>query len=352
VSDPYLDCVVIPGVRGMGLWQFLKLLARRSLDNAVTDRAAALAYYFLFSLFPFLVFLVTLTAYLPLRSASDQLLARVREVMPHEAFDIIQNHLRDVLNHPRPRLLTFGLVLTLWSASSGVDALRAALNLSYDVKESRPFWKTRGFSLLLTALGSVAVLLAVTMIALGGKAGFWLAGKVGLSEAYAIAWALLRWPVTALVILSIAALLYYLLPDVKQEFRFITPGSIVCTGLWLFSTWAFTLYAEHFGSYNATYGSIGGVMVLMTWLYLTGLVFIVGGEINAIIEHASADGKVRGARAAGEAAPPPLERPSVAAPGATKTAGAAERSQERIERAREATAADRSGSDGRGHTLH
>jgi membrane protein len=329
--------VLIPGSRGLTAKTFAKTLLRRALDNAVADRAAQLAYYFLFSLFPFLFFLVTLTAYLPLRGATDEMLGRVGQVMPKQAFELIQDHLRDLLNTPRPRLLTLGIAITLWSASSGVDALRASLNLSYDVKESRPFWRTRGTALILTVLGSVAVLLAVSMIALGGKAGLWLAAKVGLSQQYTVVWTFLRWPATALVIISIAALLYYLLPDVKQRFRFITPGSLVGTALWLLSTWAFSLYAEHFGSYNATYGSIGSAVILMTWLYITGLVFILGGEINAILEHASPDGKERGARAEGEAPPPPEERPSMAAPGAAKSAASAERSQARVEQIRAGT---------------
>ena len=341
--------MVIPGIRGLGLWPFLKLLGRRALDNAVLDRAATLAYYFLFALFPFIFFLVTLTAYLPLKGATDQLLSRLQALMPRQAFAIVQGHLHDLLNNPRPHLLTLGIVIALWSASSGVDALRAALNLSYDVKESRPLWKTRGVALLLTVIGAVAMLAAVAMMVLGGKAGFWLANHAGFSRQYLVVWAFLRWPATALVILTTAAVLYYLLPDVKQEFRFITPGSLAGTALWLVSTWAFTQYAEHFGSYNATYGSIGGVIVLMTWLYITGLVFILGGETNAIIEHASADGKARGARAAGEAAPPAIERPSVAAPGATQNAQSAERSQAQVEKAR---AADRSADDDHGPTLH
>jgi membrane protein len=355
--------VRIPGSRGLTAKQFAKTLLRRALDNAVADRAAQLAYYFLFALFPFLFFLVTLSAYLPLRGATDELLGRVGQVMPKQAFEIIQDHLRDLLDTPRPRLLTLGIAITLWSASSGVDALRASLNLSYDVKESRPFWRTRGTALILTVLGSVSVLLAVSMIALGGKAGLWLAAKAGLSQQYTLVWTFLRWPATALVIISIAALLYYLLPDVKQRFRFITPGSLVGTALWLLSTWAFTLYAEHFGSYNATYGSIGSVVILMTWLYITGLVFILGGEINAILEHASPDGKDRGARAEGEAPPPPEERPSMAAPGAAKSAASAERSQARVEQIRagtdrpiedeeEAGESERPGGDESGHPLH
>ena len=125
---------------------------------------------------------------------------------------------------------------------------------------------------------------------------------------------------TALLIMSCAAIGYYLLPDVEQEFRFITPGSMVGTLVWLLATWGFSMYAGHFGSYNVTFGSIGGVVLLMTWFYITGFIFVMGGEINAILEAASDEGKASGARAPGEAPPPPSQRPSAMPPGAAKRA--------------------------------
>jgi membrane protein len=124
-----------------------------------------------------------------------------------------------------------------------------------------------------------------------------------------------------------AALAYYLLPDVKQKFKFITPGSVIGTLVWLLGTWGFAAYAGNFGSYNVTYGSIGGVIVLLTWFYISGFIFLMGGEMNAIIEHASPDGKNVGARAPGEAPPPPSERPSAMPAGAADSAAVAARSK-------------------------
>ena len=129
---------------------------------------------------------------------------------------------------------------------------------------------------------------------------------------------------TAVLIMSCAAFGYYLLPDVEQEFRFITPGSVLGTLFWLLATWGFSQYAGHFGSYNVTFGSIGGVVLLMTWFYITGFIFLMGGEINAILEAASGEGKTPGARAAGEAAPPASQRPSAMPPGAAKSADVAD----------------------------
>lgn len=314
----------------MSAGDFAKKIARRFSDNASTDRAAQLSYYFLFALFPFLFFVVTLAAYLPTKGAVDDLLARLDPVMPEAAEQIIRGQLTALATQQRPHLLTLGLALAIWSASRGVDALRTSLNLSYDVKESRPFWRTQGTALLVTVASSVVMLFAVAGIALGGSAGLWLATHLHVDKAWPLLWGWLRWPITALGVMLVFAVLYYFLPDVKQEWRFITPGSIIGTGLWLLMSYAFSVYADNFGSYNKTYGSIGGVIVLMTWLYVTGLIFILGGEVNALIEHESPEGKAKGARAAGEAPPPAIERPSIAAPGAAKSAESADRTRRRL----------------------
>ena len=314
----------------MPAWAFLKKLARRVADNAVTDRAATLAYYFVFALFPFLFTLVTLAAYLPVKNAIAELMARIKPIMPEEAMGIIDEHLHSLATQQRPRLLTFGLLLALWSASRGVDALRTALNLSYDVKESRPWWKVQVLAIAVTIATSLLMLLSIAGLALGSSAGLWLAAWLHVDQFWALLWTWLRWPITAGGVLLVLALLYYLLPDVKQEWRYITPGSVLGTLLWLLMTWGFSVYAENFGTYDKTYGAIGGMIVLMTWFYISGFVFILGGEVNALLEHASAEGKAAGARAAGEAPPPEVERPSIAAPGAAKSAESAARTKRRL----------------------
>jgi len=171
------------------------------------------------------------------------------------------------------------------------------------------------------------VLISIALLTAGGSAGFWLARKVGIAHQYVLVWSWLRWPVTALAMMLCAALAYYVLPDVKQKFKFITPGSVIGTLVWLACTYGFSVYAGHFGSYNVTYGSIGGVIVLLTWFYLSGFVFLMGGEVNAIIEHAAPDGKESGARAPGEVPPPRSERPSAVPAGAADSAAAAARSK-------------------------
>jgi len=287
-------------------WPRLKHLTWRELgrrfvrefqEDSVTDVAAQLSYYLLFSLFPFLFFLVTLVAYLPFApGAVDAMMDRIRPLVPGDALQLINGHLRSLVHQPQPKLLTAGLVVSLWSASRGVNALRTALNLAYGVSESRPLWKTQGLALVATLLGSLLIPLSFAVFLLGGRLGLWLAGKLQLVDAFHLVWSWLRWPFTAALVMLVLALCYFLLPDVKQRFKYITPGSVLGTGLWLVSTWGFTQYVEHFGKYNVTYGSIGGVVVLLLWLYISGLIFILGGEVNAILEHASAEGKSKEAR--------------------------------------------------------
>jgi membrane protein len=176
------------------------------------------------------------------------------------------------------------LVLALYSASRGVDAVRGALNRAYDVRESRPLWKTEALAFGMTAGGTLLVLGAVAGMAAGGSAGFWLARQVGVAAPYVFVWRWLRWPLTAGAIALCAALGYHLLPDVHRKFKLLTPGSVLGTLTWFLATWGFGEYAAHLASYNIMYGSIGGVIVLMAWFYLTGFIFLLGGEINVIFE--------------------------------------------------------------------
>jgi membrane protein len=322
--------VVIPGIRGMKLRTFFKKLYEELVDDAVSDSSAQLSFYFLFALFPFMFFLVTLAAYLPLGDAVQSLLVRLQHFLPSSAHELIAEHLKALLGAERPKLLTAGLLTTLWTASRGVDALRKAMNLAYDVKESRPFVRTQVLAILMTVAGALLIVIALATMVVGGRFGVWLAGHIPYGMELKSLVVLLRWPVAAVAITLMLALCYYVLPDVQQEFKFITPGSVIGSAMWLGSTWGFTQYVEHFGKYNVTYGSIGGVVVLMLWLYITGLIVILGGEVNAIIEHASNDGKAKGARVAGEPAPPLEMRPSAASPGAVKREDAARRSWLRL----------------------
>lgn len=313
--------MVLPGFKGLPLTVFLKRLGRALQEDAALDDAAQLAYYFLFAFFPLLFFLVTLTAYLPLSGALDAMLARARPLVPASTMRMIETQLRSLLNEPRPRLLGLSLAFALWTASRGLDGFRKSLNLAYRVTESRSFLRTQWLAFWTTLVTAAMVLLSFTLFLLGSRAGAWLANRVGIAPELALVGSWLRWPSTALVIMLVAALIFYWLPDVEQDFKFITPGSVTSALLWLVSTWGFTQYADHASSFNVTYGSLGGAVVLLTWLYLSALVFILGGEVNAVIEHASPEGKRPGGRGFGESAEPGEH--IATPPGAAKRSAAA-----------------------------
>ena len=307
---------------------FSKRLYKRYEDHGVADSAATLGYYFVFSLFPFLFFLATLTAFIPhIRSSVDTLLERARAFLPSGAMRMIEPHLRGLVATAKPHLLTLGLAAALYSASRGVDSVRTALNRAYDVKESRPLWKTEFIAFGMTVGGGLLVLVGIAVLVAGGSAGLWAARHLYIADSYVSVLRWSRWPITILALMLAAALSYYLLPDVQQKFKFITPGSVIGTLVWFLASWSFGIYVSHFGSYDVTYGSIGGVIVLLTWFYITGFILLMGGEMNAIIEDASPDGKESGARAPDQAPPPPEERPSAMPAGAAESSSVAERSR-------------------------
>jgi membrane protein len=270
--------------RGIPAGEFIQGLVRRVRSHAVTGAGAELAYYFMLALFPFLLFLVSLMPYLPLQPLVDQAVARLSAVMPSPALDLIQARLSDLLHRPRPHLLTVSVAASLWTASRGVDALRHALNVAYEVPERRPYWRTQGSALLVTLGGAALFLAGFLMIALGGRGGLWLANLIHLNHLYLAVWSWLRWPLTGWVVMLAAALTYHWLPDAKVRFRYLSAGSVSATLIWISATWALTVYSAHFGNYGAAYGSLAGFAFLMVWLYVSGIALVLGGEINALLD--------------------------------------------------------------------
>jgi membrane protein len=309
-------------------WVFFKRLYRRYEDHGLADSAATLGYYFLLSLFPFLFFLVTLAAFIPhAQSSVETLLEQARALLPSEARGVIEHHLRALVASSKPHLVTLGLAAALYSASRGVNAVRTALNRAYDVKESRPLWKTELLAFGVTVGGGLLLLVGIAVLLAGGSAGQWAARQLAIADEYVTFLRWIRWPTTAAAIMLTATLSYHLLPDVEQKFKFITPGTVIGTLACILVSWGLGFYASHFGSYNVTYGSIGGVIVLLLWFYLTGFILLVAGEMNAIIEDVSPGGKQSGARAFDQAPPPPDERPSAMPAGTVDSAAVAGRSR-------------------------
>jgi membrane protein len=289
------DTLSLRGVNAKQL--FKRVIAEVQQDNCAVY-AAALAYYFLFALFPFFLFLTALLGYLPIPNLMDQIIGLLAQVMPGEALSLVEENVGKLVSQQRGGLLSFGIVAALWTASSALTGISDALNHAYDVEEGRPFWKVRGMAILLTVGLSFFLIASIILLMFGPQIGGWIADFVGLGRAFEIAWNILRWPVILFLVITAVAAIYYFAPDVDQSWKWITPGSVFAVVLWILISLGFSYYVNNFGSYDKTYGSIGAIIVLLTWMYVSGFVILVGGEINAELEHASPEGKDPGKKTA------------------------------------------------------
>jgi membrane protein len=247
--------------------------------------AAQLAYYLILALFPFILVLVSLMGTFGSEELASEVLTYFQRVMPQQAYAIIETFTANIISGQAeaPGLFTFGILFTIWAASGAFAALINALNRAYDVQESRPFWKVRGIAILMTLGLSVLVLIGVLLLVLGPQIGDTIAQVFGLKDTFELGWNIARWPAALFFMVFTVALLYYFAPDVEQPFRWITPGGLIGVLLWVLASVAFNFYVSNFGSYNKTYGSIGAVIVLLLYLYISSLTIVFGATLNAIL---------------------------------------------------------------------
>ena len=279
-------------------------LAKRTYREVLADNclglAAQLAYYFFLALFPALLFLVAIVSFIPITGLLDAITGHLARVAPTEVLSIIQDQVLTIAHGKNGGLLTLGMIGTVWSTSAGLNAIIDTLNQAYDIQEARPWWKVKVIALGLTVTLAVFIVVSFTLILVGPALAEKVAAWAHLGPAFAWSWQILQWPIVFLLVTLAVALIYYYAPDAVQEWVWITPGSLLATTLWLLISLGFKFYVSHFTSYNATYGTIGGVIVLMLWFYLSALAVLVGAELNAEIEHASPYGKDPGEKVAGE----------------------------------------------------
>jgi membrane protein len=261
--------------------------------NHTLQMAAALAYYFVLSLFPALIFLSAVVAYLPVPDLFNQALAVLARFLPSDAMGLVQRVLADVISPNKGTFLSLGILGTLWAASSGFAAMIEALNIAYDVRDDRPFWKTRPLAVGLAFLTEALLLVALSVMVVGPRFGQWLAGKVHLSGFFVLLWPFIHWTIAiGFTILAVEAL-YFLAPNVKQRLRATLPGALVAVGCWITLSYLLGLYFRHFGNFNKTYGTLGAAIALMIWLYWTGFAMLVGAELNQELAKISKEGKLQ-----------------------------------------------------------
>jgi membrane protein len=284
----------------IGWGELLKRTYRETIADNGLGLAAQLAYYFFLALFPSLLFLIALASFLPAEDLVGRGVAMLSGVAPPEIIQIIRDQLTKIAEGEQGGLLTFGVAAALWSSSAAMVALIDSLNRAYDVEDSRPWWKQRLVAITLTAGVSLLILVSAVLVLAGPEIAGFLADRVGLGAVFEWTWKIAQWPLVFALVATSIAVVYYFGPDVEQDFVWLTPGSVLATLLWLVASLGFRVYVTNFGAYNETYGAIGGVMVLLLWFYISGLVFIVGAEMSAEIEHASPHGKAPGEKIPGQ----------------------------------------------------
>jgi membrane protein len=287
-----------------------KTLAKRVWADIGKDdilgRAAQLSYYFLLALFPLLLFLMSVIGLLVGEGTGlrHSLFNYLGKVLPGSALDLVSTTVFEVSNASGGGKISFGILAALWAASNGMGAISESLNVAYHVKETRPWLKQRLIAVGLTLALAVLILAALTIVLGGGRIADLLANTYALGGGFTLAWKILQWPIVLFFLFLGFALIYYWAPDLRdQDWRWITPGSVVAVFLWLLISFGFRLYLHFFNSYSKTYGSLGAVIILMLWFYFTGAAILIGGEVNSDIEAAAAREGAPAAKEKGEKSP-------------------------------------------------
>lgn len=255
----------------------------------VLNMAAGLSYYFLLSLFPLLIVLATMLGYLPIPNLFEHSMDFAARFVPSEAMGLVRRILQSVLTPNRGGLLSIGLVGTLWAASGGFASMIDALDIAYDARTSRPMLKQRLLAVGLTFMTGGLMAIAMLLTIVGDRAGHFLSNVIHLSYVFERSWPYLRWSIIGLCIVLSMELLYFFGPNVKQRFKHTLPGAVVGTLLWVLISAAVNVYVSNFANYNKTYGTIGAVVALMFWLYVSSIAILLGAELNA--ELLKAEGK-------------------------------------------------------------
>jgi membrane protein len=278
------------------LWKFggltplqLTLFAITKIGkDELSTRSASLSYYFILALFPMFLFLVSLVGVFagPGSQLRDSIVSGLGRLAPGSASSLVQSVINQTFRNSSGIKLAAGILGALWAASGGMDAVVVSLNKIYDVVETRPWWKQKLTIVGLTVSLAGLIIVALVLVLHGGKIGQAIAAYVGLGDAFRMAWKVLQWPVSFAAMFLSFSIVYYFAPNLdERKWYWVTPGAAAGVMLWLSASLGFRVYLHFFNSYSATYGSLGAVIILMLWLYITGFAILIGGEVNWVIEN-------------------------------------------------------------------
>ncbi len=265
------------------LIKLLKDLYTRFSNDDLPSVGAQITYFLLLSIAPFLIFLITLISFIPVVDFQSQI-EPLYALMPTAASEILNAIIEQTMKNRSGALLTFGVLFALWSASTGVKYLISGVNRAYDQEETRPFWKKSLVSLAITLELSMVIIVTMILIIFGGILGSEVFGFLGFSETFLTIWNYLRFVIAIVAIMIVFISLYYSAPSRRLAFKEVLPGAVVATFSWIIVSMAFSFYADNMGNYAAVYGSLGGVIALLTWIYISSIIFLLGAEINASLK--------------------------------------------------------------------
>jgi len=290
--------VEVPMAQNLGLVELLKRLVKEIQEDHLAAFAGNLTYKGLFALFPFLVFLLSLLGLFGAPDLLRDLIDQARVMLPSGAVDLLEDQLLGIAGSRAQGAFTLGaivsLLLALWGVSGAFRSVMEAMNVMYEIEEARPFWKQLLISVFLS-LGIAALLIfALVLVVFGPEIGGAVADAVGLGSVFQIVWNIVQWPVLIFLVVFAFALVYYYAPDVEQRFKWISPGSIVAVLMWLIFSLLFSIYVERSGSFNATYGTFAGIIILMLYIYYSAFIMLVGAQLNQVIEEYIPEGKDEG----------------------------------------------------------
>ena len=281
----------MPRIHGAGLGELSKRAVKGFFENDMVSYAAALSYYVFLALFPFSILLLALLGFLGIPGLFDWLLNQAEIALPGQAMGLVEQVIEQIRSQSQGWLLLFGFAVGLWSAPSTILLLMVALNAAYEVEETRPIWKRLLLSIGYTLGLAVLIIIATALMMVGPQAVAWFANEIGIDTLFVGLWTWLRWPLAALVLMLVVAIAYYVVPDVDEPFRFVSPGAVLAVLGWLAVSLGFSYYVASFANYGAVYGSLSAVIVLLVEFFISASVLLLGAEVNAAIYYHSSGGK-------------------------------------------------------------
>jgi membrane protein len=302
----------VPMTEQLGLVDFVKLTSGEVSEDHVMAFAGNLTYKALFAIFPFFTFLLSLLGIFNATDLVTTMLDKISGLVPPGAFDFIKNQLLSITQSQAESTFTFGaivsILLALWGVSGAFRSVMEAMNVMYGVEEDRPFWKKYGISIFISLAVVVLMLTAFGIVVFGPSLGGTIADTAGLGAVFQTVWTIVQWPIVACIVLFTFAVIYYFAPAAKQRWRWISPGAALAFVFWLLFSLAFSYYVSNFSSYNETYGSLAGVIILMLYIYYSAVIMLVGAEINQVIEWHIPGGKDEGEKVPEEDRKPNVHR--------------------------------------------